>query len=862
MNRPRRLFRFLFLALLALVGAAAARAQSVRWEPSDSASGAVQLVFEDCGPDGTPELPNVPGVSFQLLGQSSSTNVVNFDVRRTVSYVYSVRSRQNAPVQIPAFTVKTTKGPQRVAAFDVGAPTATVASSLASSKLLPARTAVWAGEVFALGYELTAARRVNPQIQPNFDWTPGPLTVEDWSKPDVTEDSAGGERRVRVAFRTRAFVAKPNTFKLEAASHALSVQTGTIGAGFFTQARMEPITVTSDQPTLEVRPLPPAPPEFTGAVGQFQLVSKVVPQKAAPGEPITWTLELSGTGNWPAIEGLPTREVSKDFQVVQPKAKRTNAEGKLFESTLAEDVVLVPAKPGTYALGPVKLAYFDPKTGAYHTLTAPRTVVTVVAPDAPKLFQPPGGNSADDARGPASPEAKIETQKSKAQVPAPPAILPRDPLPGSEVAAAPLSTRSVVLLAFAPFAIVVAVWAAFAHRRAQLTDPLRPQREARLRLAQTIRAIQSTPHTAAPLSGGSSGSALSSELSALGSPLLHAWQRDTATLWQLAHAAPGASALTDAAWSALWAECDRALYGAKPELPSDWCARAEAALAAKRLPGANPLRALLPRNLFPFAALLAVALLAPAVALRAADAAGSSLKSQISNYPAADAYRAGDFASAEKSWRTAVAKNPADWIARHNLALALAQQDRAGEAAAHAGAAFVQRPGHPSVRWHLALAHEKAGFVPAPLAPFVRHEPAAEFARHHSPAQWQRLLVAGAALAALAVIGLLAWSYGRRPRALALASGAVLVLAVVAVAVSALGWRAYGAAADARAVVVWRAATLRSIPTDADTTQKTTALAPGSVAVADKTFLTWTRLAFESGQTGWVHTDDLVGLWR
>ena len=76
------------------------------------------------------------------------------------------------------------------------------------------------------------------------------------------------------------------------------------------------------------------------------------------------------------------------------------------------------------------------------------------------------------------------------------------------------------------------------------------------------------------------------------------------------------------------------------------------------------------------------------------------------------------------------------------------------------------------------------------------------------------------------------------------------------------GWQAYGVAANANAVVVWHAATLRSIPTDADTTQKTTPLNPGSVAVANKTFLTWTRLAFDNGQTGWVPTADLVPLWH
>ena len=157
----------------------------------------------------------------------------------------------------------------------------------------------------------------------------------------------------------------------------MRVITGNIGVGLFQQQRVEELSVSTKRPELTIRPLPtPNVSGFTGAVGQFKLVSKVVPTTAAVGEPVTWTLELSGSGNWPEIPGLPQREVSKDFQVVSPQAKRTPAEGKLFDVTLAEDVVLVPTRTGTYTLGPVFFTYFDPKSGSYQTLSTPRTTVT------------------------------------------------------------------------------------------------------------------------------------------------------------------------------------------------------------------------------------------------------------------------------------------------------------------------------------------------------------------------------------------------------------------------------------------------------------------------------------------------------
>ena len=63
-------------------------------------------------------------------------------------------------------------------------------------------------------------------------------------------------------------------------------------------------------------------------------------------------------------------------------------------------------------------------------------------------------------------------------------------------------------------------------------------------------------------------------------------------------------------------------------------------------------------------------------------------------------------------------------------------------------------------------------------------------------------------------------------------------------------------------MIVWRPGTLRSIPTEADTTQKTSALPAGSVAVTGRTFGSWTQLTFDNGQTGWVRKEELVPLWR
>lgn len=817
---------------------ASALAQAVRWEPAESGMpNAVALVFDNCAPEGQPDLPAIPGLTFTFLGRSESMNMINFQTSRSVTLSYLLRGRQNGPVQIPAFTVKTDKGPQRVAAFNAAAPAAPL-DSVASAKLLPEKSTVWTGEVFGLTYELSASRRANPQISPTFDWNAAPLVAEDWSKPEVTDAVVGGERRVNVTFRTRVAAKAPNTLKLDAAGHLLSIQTGTIGFGIISQPRMEQVSVTSDQPVVEIKPLPAAPPGFSGAVGQFKLVSKVVPEKAAVGEPITWTLELSGTGNWPDLSGLPAREVSNDFQVVQPKAKRTPAEGKLFDVTLAEDVVLVPGKAGTYALGPVTFTYFDPKSGSYKTVTAPRTSVTITAPAAPQFnisTQP--GATAPEPASPAKPTAQPA-------VPPAPAAIPRDVIPGSDEVGVPLEPFTLGAAAAAPAVGLLAFWAWLALRRAQQTDPIRPHREARERLLKLL-----------------------GEMSSLSAPAqkqhLRTWQREVAALFAIAHAAPAAAAFSalggsvppprglanidGKAWAALWAEADRALYGADGKLPADWTSRAQQAAATVRVRGFQPLRLFLPRNLFPFAAVLALAAVTT-LTLQAEDPR--------------TAYQRGEFGAAEKAWRESVAARPTDWIARHNLSLALAQQGKNAEAAAQAAAAFVQQPGHPAARWHFKHSAGQAGAVPAPLAAFLAPDLGHTWAEHHSPVQWQWLLIGSSAAAAVAVGFILATLYGRRSRRVLIIAGTLGGLSLLAGTAAYAGLITYGVARDSRAVIVTQAGVLRSIPTEADTTQKTTPLAAGAMALGGKTFLGWTQLTFENGQTGWVRKGDIVPLWR
>ncbi len=854
-----RIAAALFACLFLLALPSALRAQSIHWDPSGGtlAVGQVSeltLVCENCEPKDTPAPPSVPGLTLELRGRSQNISMVNFSVSKSLLFTFAARLDRQQSVDIPAFNMETDKGRIQVppAHFDPG--TATVGQSnvnldaVANSRFALPGPTVWAGEVFPLTYTLSVARRYFQSLGSNLDWSPAPLAVEDWSKPESLEKSVNGEPTLSIIYRTRAYATTPGPVKLQAATQLLNLATGSSGFGLFQNPVLQQYSITSNRPEITVRALPaPAPAAFNGAVGQFKLESKVVPDRANVGEPITWTLVLSGTGNWPEIPGLPPRDVSKDFQVVQPQAKRTVAEGKLFDLSLSEDVVLMPTRAGRYTLGPVAFAYFDPKSGTYKTLTTEKVTVAVAES---------GEQKAESEKK--APTAEAQTAGAPlSPPPGPPAGLPGDPLPGAGSALAPISLNSLLTLCLL-FAIggPLLFWFFLSLRRAWVTDPMKPRREARRRLRATIEALSAqTPDSPPPISIRE---------------LLLAWQRDAAVLWEIAHAAPSPLALLGqirnpksvprpqadsltirngeqaAAWIQLWREADRALYSAKGVLPADWGARAELALDARPVPSFSAATLFLPRNLLPF--FCAAVLLALALPVLRAD-------------PLAD-YRKGDFIAAEKAWQAVVAKNPTDWRARHNLGLALIQQERPAEAAAQWTAAFVQHPDDPSTLRHFVLGCDKAGYTPAVLAVFAQSGPVQDVARLASPAEWQLALVAAGLLVAVALALWLLVGYGRRARWLNWTAGSLLVAALLLTAAAVVSLHAYGPAADARAALAWRHSALRSIPTEADTTQKTTPLAAGALAVVDKTFLGWVRLSFDNGQSGWVRQEDVVMLWQ
>lgn len=846
---------FVGLCLLALAWPTLSRAQTVRWDPPGGQLGFNQtaelsLVFENCEPEGSLSLPRVAGLQIGTNpSRGMQTSIVNFSVTKTYTLTFPVRAETRNPITIPAFEIKTDKGvlPVKAARFTVGEATlgnsGLVVDDIVTLKITTPRDTFWAGEVFPVDYNLSIVRRYLHSPASNVEWQPAPFVAEDWSKLEVNETLIRGERYAILTQSTRAYAKAPGNYTIPPASQMVNFNIASSGFAFLPMQQVEQRKLVSNPLSLTIKPLPAAPADFSGAVGEFTFTSKVVPVNAAVGEPVTWTIELGGTGNWPDITGLPQREVSNDFQIVQPKSKRTMKEGALFEGTLSEDVVLVPTRPGSYRLAPVRFTYFDPKSGTYKTIASEPVTVTVTAGSAP--VQAPAGSGAPvqfslNTPEPASSAAPI---LPNAVPPVPPENLPREPLTGPATGFVPLPLRTLAVVCLLSSVLCVfIVWLVLAALRSRQNDPERLRRAARARLVATLAELR----LAAPKLGE-------------GGSQLRIWQSETAKLWEVPHAAPGSPLVhacvgrrspdAASAWARLWSEADRALHSRENSLPADWMNRAEGALQAVKVPGWSPFSLFAGRNLLPFLYVLfgLYALCAPSAAQAAT---------------ATEAYNRTDYPAAESAWRTALATHPADWSMRHNLGLALAQQDRWAEATAHWTSAFLLNSRADTTRWDLALGLQRSGMAPPELVALSRGEGRSKLARLATPGEWQLALVGAALLFAAALIVLLLQGYGRigawgKPAALTTS-----LLAMLLAAAATLSLHTYGALANPEVALVWKPSVLRSIPTEADTTQKTSPLSAGSIAVVEKTFLGWSKLNFAAGQSGWIRTEDLIKLYR
>jgi hypothetical protein len=217
-----------------------------------------------------------------------------------------------------------------------------------------------------------------------------------------------GRRYGRVPLLRKAlFPFRPGRHKVEPAAVDLTVQR--YDRAFFfgpPVARPEPLRLRTDGQWIDVRPLPPAPPGFGGAVGQLVLKADLQPRQIRLGEAATLTMRLTGAGN---LQGIQEPRVSPPAGVTMFPPQQAGKEevfGTTVRGSRTWTYVVVPQRSGRYELETPEITYFDPLSRRYRVATAPDLALTAL-PRPAEAAAAGGGGAPHGIRTAALPMAGI-----------------------------------------------------------------------------------------------------------------------------------------------------------------------------------------------------------------------------------------------------------------------------------------------------------------------------------------------------------------------------------------------------------------------------------------------------------------------
>lgn len=136
---------------------------------------------------------------------------------------------------------------------------------------------------------------------------------------------------------------------------------------FFGLGRETSVQVTSRTRPIEIRTLPSRgkPPNFTGAIGNFEISSSIDSKSVAVGDPVRLTITISGKGNFAAMPA-PQLQAQSTFKVGPPAFSFAGNQENEFSGVQRFEYVITPLQSGKLEIVSPSFAYFDPATETYH----------------------------------------------------------------------------------------------------------------------------------------------------------------------------------------------------------------------------------------------------------------------------------------------------------------------------------------------------------------------------------------------------------------------------------------------------------------------------------------------------------------
>ena len=400
------------VALIALAGVAVAEEASVSATLSSSTASigeAVELQIAVHGSqDAAAPKPAVDGLNIQYVGPSTQVQINNFEISRSVTHTYTVLPQREGTFTIPALRVDVggrslSTSPLRLTvsnganAGSAGAQgtqgAATASDKIAFAEWVLPKTSAYVGEAIPAELRLYVASNVRCNLEHMPALTGDGFIVQKMPNPSQAKVTKDGRRFEMVSFKTAITPVKSGKLIVPATEiNILAVLPmnrsnrqrrlqmpgfpDIFDDPFFNQAAQQQVVVKPDPVEMEIKPLPTGKPKgFSGAVGQFTLVTKAAPLHVHVGDPVTATAEVSGVGNFDRM-GAPAIAEEAGWRAYPPSSKFKADDEIGISGTKTFETALIPDTTKA-ALPRIEFTYFDPAQEKYITLTGDKTPLLV-----------------------------------------------------------------------------------------------------------------------------------------------------------------------------------------------------------------------------------------------------------------------------------------------------------------------------------------------------------------------------------------------------------------------------------------------------------------------------------------------------
>ena len=319
----------------------------------------------------TPRLDIPPQVDLRYKGLSQSFQSTGSRIVSVFNYQYDLTALTEGAHEVGPATVRLSDGSTlRGEAVTVTVSARGEGTDAAYELELTAgftESTVWEGQVALYRYGLTttvADTRANWRL-PAFEG----LRTPQYGQPAERRYTVQDQGEVITTFEGTVPLIATGTGTLEVAPArakvAVPARGGSQGWGARFR-RMREETMVTEPSTLEVRALPPAPPNFSGVVGEVVAAVQLDRTSAEVGDSVELLVRVRSDGS---LEGmsLPGYEpegasVYEDEHTVTGRVR----DGR-YEGAASFRRVLVPTAEGTLALPDLELVTFSPRKGDYET---------------------------------------------------------------------------------------------------------------------------------------------------------------------------------------------------------------------------------------------------------------------------------------------------------------------------------------------------------------------------------------------------------------------------------------------------------------------------------------------------------------